>query len=209
MKYKVGDILNVVDSDDIVTIRGIQRELGVYIIGNTWDYREPHRHLPKYAYAVGSAICIEEKYLEDYVQKYKVGDTVWYIDTVSTEMPRIRQDIIVETACTISTLFKLKNHYHSIKKELIHKDKLFPTKEALLAVIDPLAHNFVVGQTVWYVNNLVDRLCVQKGIFCSCEHDAVTVGIGSDYAVQTFVHIDHVFDNPQDAVTKALELKQW
>ena len=206
MKYKVGDTLKIRDSDTIVTIQEVILELGEYVIGNTWDYRDrgkPDRELPKYAYPLGSAISIKEQYLEDFVQQYRKGDTVWYLDRT----PKIQKGVIKQKYGSI------ENPYYCIVDQpamfTLYEHQLHATKEALLAAIDPPLHNFTVGQTVWYANNLVDRLCVQKGIFCSCEDEAVTVGIGGDYAVQTFVHIDCVFDNPEDAVIKALELKQW
>lgn len=143
---------------------------------------------------------------------YKTGDTVWYLDLISEDIPRIKQDVIIESATNSSIVFKLKNHYHAVKKELIHRDKLFPTKEALLAAIDPPAHNFVVGQDLWYVEDEDDDwgLRVEKGIVTQTTNESVFLSVANGIAtVRLELNEYHVFASPQDAVAKALELKQW
>lgn len=135
---------------------------------------------------------------------YKTGDTVWYIDNT----PRIRKDVIrgVFQEPERYTLQFGGGYYYD------NQFKLFTTKEALLAAIDPPSYNFVVGQTVWYVENDegVDILRINKYTVTAITHDSVTVcprGIIS--FTLDGADLDLLFASVQDAVNKALELKQW
>ena len=135
---------------------------------------------------------------------YKIGDTVWYVDNT----PKIRKD-------TIRGVFKEPERYTLELAGCYYYDnqfKLFPTKEALLAAIDPPLHNFTVGQDLWYVEDEDDDwgLRVEKGIVKQTTNESVTLSVANGIAI---VRLDlnkyHVFDNPKEAVAKALELKQW
>jgi hypothetical protein len=138
---------------------------------------------------------------------YKIGDTVWYLD-LSTETPRIKQDVVVRGGYTC----ELKNYREKFTGGLMVSSKIYPTKEALLAAIDPPLHNFTVGQTVWYVETNEDSysLRVDKHTVTGITNESVTV---SPRGIISFTldgaDLDLLFASPQEAVTKALELKQW
>ena len=134
---------------------------------------------------------------------YKTGDTVWYIDYT----PRIKQGIIKSRFGSIDkSYYSIENTPHGF---YVDHDKLFPTKEALLAAIDPPLHNLVVGQTVWYVGNMTNNenaLYVQKAVVSNITSDTVDITFDSHCFS---VELSRLFGSPQDAITKALELKQW
>lgn len=134
---------------------------------------------------------------------YQVGDTVWYIDN----MPRIKKDI-VRNVFEEPKRYTLENGGFDYYE---NQFKLFPTKEALLTAIDPPLHNFVVGQTVWYIEEAdnPNTLRVEKACVISTTNETVEIRVPLPCVPLFNVDLNIVFDNPQDAVTKALELKQW
>ena len=136
--------------------------------------------------------------------KYKVGDTVWYIDNT----PRIRKDVI-------RNIFEEPKRYTLENAGFDYYEnqfKLFPTKEALLTAIDPPLHNFTVGQTVWYIEDEDDAntLRVEKATVISTTYNTVEIDV-SHPCVPNFTidDLNIIFASPQEAVAKALELKQW
>ena len=137
---------------------------------------------------------------------YKTGDTVWYIDYT----PRIKQGIIKSRFGSIDKpYYSIGNTSHGF---YVDHDKLFRTKEALLAAIDPPLHNFVVGQDLWYVEDEDDDwgLRVEKGIVTETTNESVSLSVANGIAtVRLNLNKYHVFASPKDAVQKALELKQW
>ncbi len=136
--------------------------------------------------------------------QYKTGDTVWYIDNT----PTIRKDVI-RNRFEEPERYTLENAGFDYYQ---NQFKLFPTKEALLAAIDPSLHNFVSGQDLWYIEDEDDDwgLRVEKGIVTQTTNESVTLSVANGIAtVKLDLNKYHVFNNPQDAVTKALELKQW
>ncbi len=137
---------------------------------------------------------------------YKTGDIVWYLD-LSTETPRIKQDRVLEGGI----FCRLENYAEILSGNLMLSTKIYPTKESLLAAIDPPLHNFVVGQTVWYIEEADDHntLRVEKACVISVTNDTVEVRIPHPYVPPFNIDLDVVFASPQEAVTKALELKQW
>lgn len=95
---------------------------------------------------------------------YKKGDKVWYLD-LSTEIPRIKQDVIVLGGmfCT------LENYHKSFTDDLIASNKLYPTKEALLAAIDPPPEPVLIGYTcqgIWD-NKIMITKCFQGDAYAS------------------------------------------
>jgi hypothetical protein len=69
---------------------------------------------------------------------YKVGDTVWYLD-YKTDIPQIKKDIVKSIHGYNYPQYRLEKYHLDETKRLrdIAGDRLFPTKEALLAAIDP------------------------------------------------------------------------
>lgn len=139
--------------------------------------------------------------------KYKTGDTVWYIDRSVVPIPRVKSSK-VSNVLTDEELYEVDCSIWDYLRE----EYLFPTKEALLAAIDPTLHNFTVGQTVWYIEEADDpnTLRVEKAVVISTTNDTVEVNI-SHPCVPNFIieDLDIIFASPRDAVNKALELKQW
>jgi hypothetical protein len=131
--------------------------------------------------------------------KYKTGDIVWYIDST----PKIRRGTVRYASTDDVELYE--------SQKSICTNKLFPTKEALLAAIDPPLHNFVVGQTVWYIEEADNRdtLRIEKACVISTTNETVEIRVPLPSVPLFNVDLNIVFDNPQDAVAKALELKQW
>lgn len=196
-KYQCGDTVKVINSDTLVVIKGTTGN--DYFIGQSWEYETQ----PKYSYRIGSSLYIKEQYLKDTMQ-YKIGDTVWYLDNT----PLIRKDVV-------RGVFENPQRY-TLESDTgcyyYNQFKLFPTKESLLAAIDPPLHNFVVGQTVWYIEEAddPDTLRIEKATVVSTTNDAVEISI-SHPCVPNFTidDLSIIFSSPQDAINKALELKQW
>ena len=138
------------------------------------------------------------------MKQYEKGDKVWYLD-LSTEVPKIKQDVVVRGGY----ICELQNYRENLTGGLMVSSKIYPTKEALLAAIDPPLHNFVVGQTVWFVDNYEDKdvLRVAKATVSVATREGIKVADANWKFLERDLSI--VFDNPQDAVAKALELKQW
>lgn len=137
---------------------------------------------------------------------YKVGDTVWYLDRSVVPTPRIKSGKVLSVLVD-EELYEVDYLVWDYARE----EYLFPTKETLLAAIDPPLHNFTVGQTVWYVEKAgdPDTLCVEKATVMNVTNDTVKIRVWHSCAPDFTVNLDFTFASPQDAVTKALELKSW
>ena len=68
--------------------------------------------------------------------KFVVGDTVWYLDVTYNAQPKIRQDVILRVDNFDVYCLKYID-------KTIHIGKLYPTKEDLLASLEPEPH--IVG----------------------------------------------------------------
>lgn len=143
--------------------------------------------------------------------KYKTGDTIWFIDTKSGLIPKIKQDVVIKELYSGTNFYQLKNYLQDTDENMVNEQLIFSTKEALLAAIYPPAHNFVVGQTVWYIENDddPDTLHVEKANILAITNDTVEIKVCHPCVPNFTLDFHLIFDNPQDAVTKALELKQW
>lgn len=214
MKYRVGDIV-VLTTGEVVEIKGIKKLEpaslvleDVYYIGDFgqlgFETLRPYKF--KY-YLRANAIYIEERSIQGLRKMtYKNGDTVWYIDYT----PRIKQGIIKSRFGSIDKpYYSIENTIHGF---YVDHDKLFLTKEALLTAIDPPLHNFAVGQTVWYIEEAddPDTLRVEKATVISITNNTIEISIPHP-CVPDFIleDLSTIFASPQEAVTKALELKQW
>ena len=143
---------------------------------------------------------------------YKVGDKVWYLDTKSQEVPKIKQDVIIKKLNSGRTFYQLKNYLQNTNENMVNEQLLFLTKEDLLKAINPPLHNFVVGQTVWYIENDddPDTLRVEKACVISTTNETIEISISHPCVPNfTIEDLEIIFASPKEAVTKALELKQW
>ena len=94
----------------------------------------------------------------------KTGDKVWYLD-LSTETPRVKQDVVVLGGifCT------LKNYRENLTGGLMSSSRVYSTKEALLAAIDPPEEPILVGYTcsgIWD-NKIMISKCFEGDSYSS------------------------------------------
>ncbi|MCA6430212.1 MAG: hypothetical protein IM613_12325 [Cytophagales bacterium] len=132
--------------------------------------------------------------------QYKVGDVVWYL--VLGKPCKIEKGCIEEVG-TDGRLYKVTGNG---KKWYRWYSEIYPTKEALLAAIDPPTHDFTVGQTVWC---LINNQTVSEDIIV-----AIKKVRGSDYFKLKEnrlypMPLDTIFATPEEAFAKAEEVRVW
>lgn len=203
MQYKVGDVVRILDSDTTVTIKIVEPEFDMYVVGSISDYEYSDANIPKHTFVCGAAVCIKEKHIKPAL--YQVGDTVWIL---SLNKPRR-----IEKAC-IEKVDKGGQFYQVRERDnlwLLSDSEIYPTKEALLAAINP-PPSFVVGQTVYYLEKLPDRHTIYihkdtiESIRPDFDGDYITFKNWSNYKPVT---LDTVFATPDEAFAKAKEVQGW
>lgn len=132
--------------------------------------------------------------------QYKVGDMVWLLS--------LNKPHRIEKGC-VEKVEKGGEFYRVRERDtlwIISSSEVYPTKEALLAAIDP---HFTVGQTVWYLDRQIpqDVVCIYKDIIESVECNGNWFLLKS----RSFhtVHLDDTFATPDEAFAKAKEVQGW
>lgn len=137
--------------------------------------------------------------------QYKVGDTVWFL---VLGRPHKIEKGCVERVSADGRLYKVKGNS---KEWAVSDSEIYPTKEALLAAINP-SPSFVVGQPVYYLEKLPNRHTIYihkdtiEPIRPDFDGDYITFKKWSNYKP---VPLDTIFATPDEAFAKAKEVQGW